>query len=281
MLIAMALLSSMDAMAKSLTMAGVAVMQILAVRSCLIVPTLFISFVARGKVHELKPVNVRAQLARGLVGSSAPICFFLGITHIPLTDAVVVFFCSVFFTTLLAIIFLREKVGIHRWMSIIAGFIGVLIVIGPKGGGSLGGYILVLLGSLTYSILFISGRYLSRTETVASMVMSFNVCTGVVSLALLPWFWSALSASELALISLLSALALAGHYTITMAFSKAEASVLAPFEYISILWAVLLDIIIWQISPALSTLAGATVIVASGLYIVHRERIRHHNDKPA
>lgn len=277
MISAMALLTAMDAVVKSLTLAGVAVIQILAIRSCLIVPTMVVACAIRGNLTDLKPENARAQLARGLVGASAPLCFFMGITHIPLTDAVVVFFCSIFFTTLLAIVFLGEKVGIHHWTSVIAGFIGVLIVVGPKGGGHLGGYALVLMGSLAYSVLFISGRYLSKTESVASMVMAFNVCTGAVSLALLPWFWSALSLGELAFISLLSALALGGHYTITMAFSKAEASVLTQFEYTGILWAVLLDAMIWQLSPTPSTMAGALIIVASGLYIVHRERVDQPN----
>ncbi|MFK7997850.1 MAG: DMT family transporter, partial [Granulosicoccus sp.] len=186
----MALLSSMDAMAKSLTMSGVAVMQILALRSCVIVPLLSAAFSFRGKTAELKPKNVKAHLGRGLIGFTAPLCFFYGITHIPLTDAVVIFFTSIFFVTVLSIVFLDEKVGVHRWASVFTGFLGVLIVVGPKGGGDLSGYLLVLTGSISYSILFISGRYLSATESVPSLVLSYNVCVGIVALLLLPWFWT-------------------------------------------------------------------------------------------
>lgn len=255
-------------------MGGVAVMQILALRSCLIVSMLAAAFVFRGKSAELKPKNLKAHIGRGAVGFIAPLCFFLGITHIPLTDAVVIFFTSIFFVTLLSIVFLKEKVGVHRWASIVIGFIGVLIVVGPKGGGEVTGYALVLIGSVAYSILFISGRYLAATETVPSLVISFNVCVGIVSLLLLPWFWTDLTQLHYIRIAILAMFALGGHYMITLAFSKAEASVLAPFEYTGVIWALLFDMLIWQLWPTLSTLIGAIVIIATGLYIVHRERIK-------
>ena len=274
MLIAMALLSSMDALAKGLTMSGVAVIQLLAMRSVIIVLVLSATFTVRGKALELRPVNYKAHAARGAIGFTAPLCFFLGITHIPLTDAVVIFFTSIFFVTLLSIVFLKEKVGLHRWASIIAGFCGVLVVVGPKGGGDISGYLLVLAGSMAYSVLFVSGRYLTTTESVPSLVLSFSVCTGVLSLLLLPWFWSALTSEQYLQIMLLALLALGGHYLITMAFARSEASVLAPFEYTSVIWAVLFDLLIWQVSPTLSTVLGALIIIASGLYIVHRERVR-------
>ncbi|MFK8079094.1 MAG: DMT family transporter [Granulosicoccus sp.] len=281
MVVAMALLASMDAMAKSLTMAGVAVMQILALRSCLIVSILGAVFVYRGKAAQLKPNNFKAHLGRGLVGFTAPLCFFYGITHIPLTDAVVIFFTSIFFVTLLSIVFLGEKVGVHRWASIVVGFSGVLIVVGPKGGGDIIGYVLVLIASMAYSILFTSGRYLSATESVPSLVFSFNVSVGIVSLILLPWFWTELTQMHYLRIAVLAIFALGGHYLITLAFSMAEASVLAPFEYTSVIWAVLFDILVWQISPALSTLIGALIIIGSGLYIVHREALVERLNKTA
>lgn len=274
MVIAMALLASMDALAKTLTMSGVAVVQLLALRSLIIVLVLSATFAVRGKAAELQPVSYKAHAARGVIGFTAPLCFFIGITHIPLTDAVVIFFSSIFFVTLFAIVFLKEKVGMHRWASIIFGFCGVLVVVGPKGGGDMSGYLLVLAGSMSYAVLFVSGRYMTTTESVPSLVLSFSVCTGILSLLLLPWFWNALTNDQYLQILILALLALAGHYLITTAFARSEASVLAPFEYTSIIWAVLFDLLIWQVSPALSTLLGALIIIASGLYIVHRERIR-------
>jgi drug/metabolite transporter (DMT)-like permease len=274
MVIAIALLSTMDAMAKWLAMGNVPVIQILALRSVVIIPLLLIVFQYRGRLSELKPKNKLFHLYRGVIGFVAPLAFFLGIKLIPLTDAVVVFFSSIFTITLLSIIFLGEKVGLHRWASIIVGFIGVLIVAGPKGGGQSYGYLLVLLGSTSYAILFVSGRYLSATESVASLVFSYNLSVGVISLAILPFFWQTLTDSQYVLVVVLALFAVCGHYFMTLAFATAEASLIAPFEYTAVLWAIAFDLIVWQTIPSATTGLGAIVIIASGLYIAHRERVR-------
>jgi len=274
MVVAIALLSTMDAMAKWLAMEDVPVIQILALRSVIIIPLLLGVFYYRDRLSELKPKNKLFHAYRGLIGFVAPLAFFLGIKLIPLTDAVVVFFSSIFVITLLSIVFLGEKVGLHRWASIIFGFIGVLIVAGPKGSGQLQGYLLVLLGSTSYAILFVSGRYLSATESVASLVFSYNLSVGLISLAILPFFWQTLMGNQYALLVALALFAVCGHYFMTMAFATAEASLIAPFEYTAVLWAIAFDLIVWQTVPSATTGLGAIIIIASGLYIAHRERVR-------
>ncbi len=274
MVAAIALLSTMDAMAKWLATHDVTVIQILALRSVVIIPLLMAVFAYRNQLHELKPVNTRAHVWRGAVGFLAPLCFFLGLVQVPMTDAVVVFFSSIFTITLLSIIFLGEKVGPHRWASIVVGFLGVLIVTGPQGGGQLLGYLLVFAGSTAYAILFISGRHLSSTESVPSLVFSYNLAVGIISLLLLPWYWQPLLADDYLLLLALALFAVAGHYTMTIAFASAEASVIAPFEYTGVLWAIVFDLMIWQVSPTLTTAIGAVIIIGSGLYIVYRERVQ-------
>jgi len=153
-------------------------------------------------------------------------------------------------------IFLKEKVGPHRWVTIFIGFIGVLIVATPQGGGQLSGYLLVLLGSATYSLIFVSGKL------------------GVVALILLPWFWLPLDMIQLAWLVVLSLLAVGGHYFITMAFASDDASLVAPFEYTALIWAIMFDFVVWSTTPSATTIGGATIIVGSGLYIVHRERLQ-------
>lgn len=274
MVVAIALLSTMDAIAKWLATEEVPVIQILALRSVVIVPLILLVFLCRDRLAELKPKKTLPHLYRALIGFTAPLAFFLGIKHIPLTDAVVVFFSSIFTIALLSNYFLGEEIGRHRWASIVIGFIGVLIVAGPKGGGELHGYMLVLLGSTSYAILFVSGRYLSATESVASLVFSFNLGVGVISFVILPFVWQSLSASQYGLMLLLALFAVSGHFLITTAFASAEASLIAPFEYTAVLWAITFDLIVWQIMPSASTGLGAVVIICSGLYIAHRERIK-------
>ncbi|MFT7212443.1 MAG: drug/metabolite transporter (DMT)-like permease [Granulosicoccus sp.] len=275
MLIAIALLGGMDALAKWLMLEGVSALQILVIRSAIILPLMLLVYRLRRELHNLKPKRPDLHLWRGCIGFISPLAFFIGIKHIPLTDAIVLFFSSVFVVTILSVLFLKETVGSHRWISIIVGFIGVLIVATPQGGGDIYGYLLVLLGSATYSMVFVSGRYLSATETVASLVFSFNFCVGAISLVLIPWFWEAIQLNHLLWLVVLSLLAVSGHFLITMAFATSEATLVAPFEYSAIIWAMGFDLLLWNTVPTQTTMIGATIIISSGLYIVHRERLKN------
>ncbi len=273
MLLAIGFLSCMDALAKWLISNGMNSVQLLAVRSLIIVPVILLVFAARGRLRDLLPQRPVAQVFRGLFGVVAPLAFFMGVARIPLTSAVVVFFSSIFMTTLLSVFFLGERVGMYRWVAILIGYCGVFIAISPASGGDGLGYALVLLASFAYSVLFISGRMLSRTESVASLVLFYNLGVGCVTLILLPWFWGLPTLQELGLMLLLSVFAVAGHFTITHAFALAEASLIAPFEYTAVLWALLFDILIWNVYPSWATWVGAAVIISSGLFVIYREYV--------
>ena len=121
--------------------------------------------------------------------------------------------------------------------------------------------------------MFISGRYLSTTESVPSLVFSFNLSVGVISLVLLPWYWQPQTLDQYGMLAGLSLVAVSGHFLMTSAFSNTEASLLAPFEYTAVLWALVFDLLIWHVAPSPTTSIGAAIIVSSGLYIVYRERL--------
>ena len=280
MVVGVALLCLMDALAKSLVMRGVDAVQLIALRSLLIVPVMLIAYGAVGQLIELKPAHPWVQGLRGLLGLAAPLCFFLGVGRMPLTSAVVVFFSSIFMVSLLSMVFLREPVGVHRWAAIIVGYIGVFIAMSPGGGGDALGYLLVLLASLTYAMLFVSGRYLSRTATVSSLVLTFNAGAGLAAGACLPWFWQSVDLRELGMIVLLAGFALGGHFCLTKAFSLAQASLIAPFEYTAVIWTMLLDLLIWHTLPGTTVWLGAVIIIGSGLYVIHREHRRDRKNNP-
>lgn len=271
MLIGIGVLNLMDGVGKWLVMDGVEVMQILALRSLIIVPMLLLYYRATNNLIALKPTRPVAQALRGLTGFIAPFAFFLGVSKLPLTSAVVVFFSSIFMISILSIFFLGERPGKHRWSAIIVGYIGVIIAMSPAWGGDLAGYLLVLVSSAFYAFLFVSGRKLSETESVASLVLSYNLGVGTIALILLPWFWVALTPEHWGLIVLLSLFAVIGHFCLTQAFAVAEASLIAPFEYTAILWTVALDMLIWQVLPGRPTWIGAFIIICSGLYVIYRE----------
>jgi len=276
MLGGIALLSCMDVVVKWLVTHDVSVLHILAVRSWMIVPGMLLWHAARGSSGSLVPVNRLQQGIRAVLGIAAPLLFFYGLRYLPLTDSVVIFFTATLASTLLSALILKEKVGIHRWGAVIVGYIGVIIAMRPSGEGQLVGYALALGGSVGYAYLFLSGRYLARTESVTSLVFFYNFGVAVTSS-----LWILIFADELLApipldtllgIATIAALAVTGHYLMTLAFSKAEVALIAPLEYTGIVWAILFDFIIWQVSPKLATLVGAVIIIGSGIYVMHRER---------
>lgn len=277
MLVGIALISMMDATAKYLVMQSVHTVELLALRGLLIVPAMLAFYKWRGRLNELTTKRPWAHTARGVIGIAAPLTFFMALQHLPLSSAVVVFFSSMFMTTVLSVFILGERVGRHRWLAVIVGYAGVVIAMSPGFGDTdsdqMLGYVLVLISSLSYALLFVTGRLLSRTESVSSLVLSYNGWVGLVCLLALPWFWQTPSVTQWSLILLFAALALLGHFCITHAFAKSEASVIAPLEYTGVIWAVLLDLIIFRQLAGATTWIGAVVIISCGLYVVHRERL--------
>ena len=278
-LIGIALLAAMDAVAKLLVIDGIHALQILAMRSVIIVVALLVLFVAKRNLNELRPTRPWIQAIRGIVGIIAPLAFFLSLKSLPLTDAVVTFFTSAFAITIVSAVLLKERVGVHRWCAVIVGYIGVIIAMSPTGTGSLGGYALVLVSSVAYAGLFTSGRWLTETESISSLVFSYNAGSGLVACLLLPWIWSTMQPGDWMLMSLLSLLAVTGHFAMTYAFSVAEASSIAPFEYSALLWAILFDYLLWDSQPVAATLLGAVIIVASALYVLMREKINQRKEQ--
>ncbi len=278
MVAGIALLSGMDAVVKILVTQDVSVLHILAIRSWLIVIVMLLFYVIRGQTNQLKPVRKLHQAVRSVFGIVAPLLFFLGLKYLPLTDSVVIFFTSTLAVTFLSAIILGERVGVHRWAAVGIGYIGVLIAMRPSGEGQLIGYALAFGGSLAYAYLFLSGRYLSQTETVSSLVFYYNLGVGVTSSLWIVFIARELlfvpSASVLTGITAIAVLAVCGHYLMTLAFAKAEVSLIAPLEYTAIIWAIGLDYLLWQIAPLPTTLLGAAIIIGSGYYVMHREQLK-------
>lgn len=271
---AIAVLTTMDAIAKLILEGDLHLMQILALRSGFIALVLYGYHHARAQTHLLKRHRARAQWVRGAVGSLAPIAFFGALQFLPLTDATVVAYTSVFVITILSALVLGERVGPWRWSAVVIGYCGVFIAMQPTGDGSWVGYALVMLGSGAYSALAISGKWLGDTETSISLVYTYNLCVGLVTMLWLPWVWQNMDVQEMLMVTLFAILAGAGQVMLTMAYKQLDGSLVAPLEYTSLAWAVMLDALIWQYSPALRVLVGAAVIIAASLFVLHRERVR-------
>lgn len=273
-----AALVAMDATVKVLVVENIHAVQLLALRSVIIVPAIYIAFRLRGQHHTLKPRRWKWQFFRAVIGFIAPCSFFMALVFLPQADATVIFFAAPLLITVCSVIFLAERFGPHRWVAVVAGFIGVAIALNPEGGLDWRGYTLAGIGTVAYAVFFLTGRHLSRTESTPSLVMSYNVGVGIIGMALLPWVWQPMDGHQWMVLSLLAALAVTGHFCIQSAFAKAEASLLSPIDYTALFWAVGYDWLLWQTAPNQATVMGGTVVILAGLYFVHRERVSTQSD---
>ncbi len=214
------------------------------------------------------------QVARGVMMVASMLLFVLALRYLPLADAASVGFVSPLLITALSVPMLGEVVGIRRWAAIIVGFVGVLIVIRPGTGAFQPAAFLVLGSSLAWAFASIFTRRIAgREDTSATMLW-----TGVIGLVMLsiavPFDFVVPSMSLLALNIALGVLATVGQYWMIQAYRYAGASLLAPFSYIQLIWATTAGYLVFDTLPDAQTLVGAAIIVASGLYTIHRERER-------
>lgn len=280
-LLGVVLMTAMDAVVKWLVEDRIHVIQLLFIRTCIITALLCIYYASRQKLSQLKPVQIKAQCIRGLIGFLAPFSFFLALKFLPLTAASVVFFSNIFLITLASALFLKEKVGVYRWSAVAVGYIGVLIAIDPSADGELFGYIMVLLSSVVFAFLFISGKKLSATETSESLVLFYNLGVGVVALFWLPGIWQTLTMADFLGILLVSVLAVFGQYCMTQAFALTEASLLAPLNYTTLVLTLIIDWIVWHTVPSAQTLLGATIIILSSCLVIYRQHQKESNQSAA
>jgi drug/metabolite transporter (DMT)-like permease len=276
MMLGMLLMACMDTTAKWLVEADVSPIQVLAMRSWIIIPIILLSLTARNQLGLLKTARPLSHGLRGGLGILAPLPFFAALKYLPLADATVVFFSSSFILTAISAIFLKEKVGIHRWSAVVIGFSGVVIAMNPEGEGHIWAYLLVLCAAFAYAGIQVSGKQLMKQDSIISLVFSFNLMIGLASTALLPWVWVSVSWAVIGVVLLMALLAVSGHIALTAAFGKAQVSAIAPFEYTSLIWVVLLGYVLFQDIPSMQVWLGAAVVISCGLYMMYRESLHRH-----
>jgi len=214
------------------------------------------------------------QILRGLGLTSSALFFIWGLRYLPIAEASATAFVAPMFVTCMSIVVLAEKVGIRRWLATIVGLIGVLIVIRPGGSAFQAAAIFPIVSALGWAFALILTRQISGVDRPAT-TMAYSALVGLVVLTVLaPFVWVAPTWQQLAIAVAIGIASTAGHWIVVVAYRYADASVLAPLTYSQLVWVTLLGLLMFSEFPDNWTLLGAAIIIASGLYIAHRERVR-------
>lgn len=272
MIVAVFLFAIMDALIKWLG-ALYPVVQIVFFRSLFGLAVILIPLRQQGW-KTLKAHNVRGHFWRTAFGFCSMVTFFAAFAIMPFADVYALAFTAPLFVTALSVPLLGESVGWRRWAAVLVGLAGVVIMIRPGGEGLGLGALLALIGAFSYAAAIIYIRRLSTTDSNASIVFYFGAAATVLSGLALPVFWVTPTWLDLGLLVLVGLIGGAAQIILTQAFRLAPVSVVTPFEYTAIIWAVLLGYLIWDERTDAWLWLGVVLVVASGLYILHRETVR-------
>jgi drug/metabolite transporter (DMT)-like permease len=269
------LLSVMDALSKH-AVSQLSIPVLIAARSAMVMVLLVPWVLRSGGWSALRTRRPVAHGVRGLLAVCSMLAFFESLRLLPLATVIAISFAAPLFMTLLSVPLLKERVGVHRWGALTAGFLGVSLIVGPQAlDGDLGlGAWLALLASLFYAASMACVRWLSPTESDLSMLVWQNLTMGLagavglffVPLEVAPGMWH--------IIALMAILVLLGQRCTFRALRLAPVGVVAPFHYSELLWAALFGWVFWQEWPGVHVWWGALLVVGAGLYTLWRERVR-------
>ncbi|GAB4530241.1 MAG: DMT family transporter [Roseibium sp.] len=260
-----------DAIAKALT-AGYSPLQILFLRNVIALPIAAVVALRMGGPEALRSHRPAAHLLRGTLWLLAAGMFFTSFIYLGLAEATTLIFVMPVFVTAISAVVLREPVGWRRWSAVLVGFLGVLVVVRPGLGSFQAVSLLPVATALVYALLMLSARWVDPRESVWTMMLYLVGAGALLSSLVMPLVWVPVRTGDLWLFAGIAVFGTVGITLMTQAFRLAPAAVVAPFDYTALLWATLLGWLLWDEFPDGATFVGAAVIIASGIYIVWRER---------
>lgn len=211
------------------------------------------------------------HVLRGALLMGAGYTFFSALRTLGLAETTAIGFAAPIFITVLSALVLREVVGWRRWLAVLAGFGGVLIIVRPGAEAFQPASLWVVGTAVFYAVFMLSSRWIHRDESLWTMMFYNNIFPLLFAIPAAPLVWAPMSELHLQLLAGMAVLAAFGVPLIAQAFRMAPASIVAPFDYTILIWASLWGWLFWGELPDEWTWVGVAVIVASGLYIVFRE----------
>ncbi|OSP54442.1 DMT family transporter [Pseudoruegeria sp. SK021] len=250
-------------------------------RSFFALPVILIWLIVRGELSVgLTVANPMAHVWRGFVGTLAMGLAFAALGLLPLPEATAIGYTAPLLVVVFAAMFLNEKVGVYRLSAVALGMLGVMIVLSPRMSLLSGeiadrqaiGALLALMGACFAALAQVFVRNLVRTERTSAIVFWFSITSTVLSLLTIPYGWVMPSAGAAALLVSAGILGGFGQIFLTSAYRFADASLIAPFEYVSMLFALILGYVVFAEVPTGRMLGGALIVISAGVLIIWRER---------
>jgi len=210
------------------------------------------------------------QIARPVFATFEVACFYWALTAMPLADVMTFYLAGPIYVTAVSPFLLGEHVGWRRWLAVIAGFAGVMIALNPSAHALTPAAMIAIAGSFSFSLLMICTRLVRGTSDLV-LITTQTAGAFLFGLVVAPFTWAPLNLRDGVLLTLLGVTAMAAHVCINRSLKLAPASVVVPYQYTTIVWAILLGYLVFGDIPRLDMLAGAAVIIAAGVYIFVRE----------
>ncbi len=280
MLAAVLMFALMDAGLKTLS-AHYPPLQVATLRGLSSLPLVLAWVLLTTGLRPLLRIRWSLHVLRGVLGIVMMGSFVYALKRLPLSTAYSIFFVAPLLITALSVPILGEKVGPRRWTAIAIGLLGVLTVLRPSGAGVFTwAGLAVLVAALAYAASAITVRVLARTDSNQAMVV-WMLAMLALGAGVLAWpGWVPLRMQDAWIIAVVGIAGSLGQYTITEAFRRGEASLIAPLEYTALVWGVALDLALWGVLPDAITWLGAAIIICSGLYMLRRERVHAEAEHP-
>ena len=208
---------------------------------------------------------------RCLFGLIALISIFIALRNLPLATVVSISFAAPIFTTIFSIFFLSEKVGLYRWLAVIVGFVGIVIITEP-GFTSLNIYFIYpIIFCLGLSYVAIAIRQLSSTEPIWLISLNFSIAITIASFFTIPFGWVMPEIRDLFLLSLIGIFGGVANLWLSQSYKFSEVSLVTPLKYLALVFAIIFGYFIWEEIPTIKTIAGSILVIISSIIIFRRE----------
>ena len=270
MLVAMLLFTSNDAIGKWMV-ATYPVGQLISLRSiAALIVLVIILWKKQGNLRlSLRERPVIQILRIGLVVAEVG-CFYAAVRYLPLADVFMFYLASPLFLTIFSVVILKEHVGLRRWLAVLVGLVGVVLVFPPSEEALSAPALIALAGSISLALMLTLARMLRRTDGMTLITVQ-TLGVAVFGGVTIPFAWVTPNLVDLSFICLLGFVATLAHFLMNKSVSIAPSAVVAPFQYTSIVWAIAFGYLFWGDFPTQRAFLGATFIIGAGLIVLYRE----------